>query len=106
MGEAKRRKKLDPNYGSSNVLKDACQHIDDLLLQQARMDSDTETIFSLFTNKDRGCTDIELELLQKEIPLRYQGKNFTLWVLPKKYAHLPAEQAFNHFVPINMNGAI
>lgn len=102
MGEAKRRKKLDPNYRKSNVLKDACQHIDDFLLQQAGMGSDIETVFSFFTNKDRGCTAVELELLQREIPVRYQGNNFSMWVLPQKYAHLPAEKALNHFVPINV----
>lgn len=101
MGEAKRRKKLDPNYGSSNVLKDICQHIDGLLLSRAQIDSDAETIFSLFTNKDRGCTDLELELLQREIPLRYQDLNITILILPKKYAHLPAEKALDYFVPLN-----
>ena len=58
--------------------------------------------FSLFTNKDRGCTEQELELLQKEIPLLYQGKTFTIWVLPRKYAHLPAETALDYFVPVSV----
>ena len=101
MGEAKRRKKLDPNYGSSNVLKDVCQLCDDLLLQQAQSGEDAETTIFLFTNKDRGCNDLELELLQKEIPLRYQDLNTTVLVLPKKYAHLPAELALDYFVPLN-----
>ena len=105
MGEAKRRKKLDPNYGKSNVLKNACQHIDDLLLQKEQMDLDAGNIFSLFTNKDRGCTEQELELLKKEIPLLYQGKSFTIWVLPKKYAHLPAESALDYFVPVSVGMA-
>ena len=100
MGEAKRRKKLDPNYGKSNVLKDACRFIDDLLLQNPQMEEGN--IFSLFTNKDRGCTEQELEILQKEIPLLYQGKSFTIWVLPRKYAHLPAETALDYFVPVSV----
>ncbi len=33
MGEAKRRQKLDPNFGKSNVLGNACRHIDELLFQ-------------------------------------------------------------------------
>lgn len=102
MEEAKRRKKLDLNHGKSNVLKNACQHIDALLLQLAQIDLAQETIFSLFTNQDRGCTKQELKLLQKEIPVLYQGQKFTLWVLPKKYAHLPVEKALNYFVPISI----
>lgn len=101
MGEAKRRKKFDPNYGKSNILKNVCQHIDSFLLQSASTDDD-RTIFSLFTNKDRGCTEQEIELLKKEIPSLYQGKKFSLWVLPKKSAHLPVEKALNHFVRISI----
>ena len=107
MGEAKRRKKLlgseyGSNYGKSKVLKYACQHIDDLLLQIRKSNWNQEAIFSLFTNNDRGCTKEELKLLEKEIPKRYEGKKFTIWVLPKKYAHLPVDKALNYFVPIEI----
>ncbi len=100
MGEAKRRKKLDPNYGKSNPLKDACRMIDDFLSKNPQMDE--ESHFLLFTNKDRGCTEQEIDMLQKEIPLRYQGKRFTTWVLPKEYADLPAESALDYFVPVSV----
>ena len=102
MGEAKRRKKLDPNYGKSNLLKNVCRHIDSLLLQQAQTDLAQENIFSLFTNEDRGCTEQELEMIEKEIPQKYQGQDFTIWVLPKKYAQLPVEEALKYFVPISV----
>ncbi len=100
MGEAKRRKKLDPNYGKSNPLKDACRLIDDFLDQNPQMDEESYVL--LFTNKDRGCTEQEIEMLRKEIPLRYEGKRFTIWVLPKEYAHLPPEEGFDYFVPVSV----
>ena len=100
MGEAKRRKKLDPNYGKSNPLKDACRMIDDFLSKNPQMDEDSH--FLLFTNKERGCTEKEIEILQKEIPLRYEGKCFMFGILPQKYAHLPAEEALDYFVPISV----
>jgi hypothetical protein len=101
MGEAKRRRQLDPNYGQSNVLQNACEHIDELLSQPAQIDEDT-AIFSLFTNRDRGCSEKEIQLLQTQIPLLYQDKKFTLLVLPKKYASKPVEQALDYFVPIEV----
>lgn len=102
MGEAKRRKLLDPNYGKSHVLDNACKHIDDLLIQLEKTQEDRETIFSLFTNNDRGCDDDELELLQTTIPLLYHNESFTIWVLPKKYASASVERAFPHFVPLHV----
>ena len=45
MGEAKRRKQLDPNYGKSNVVENACQHIDDLLIQQEKTLGDSSFYF-------------------------------------------------------------
>jgi hypothetical protein len=45
MGEAKRRRQLDPNYGKSNVLKNASEHIDELLSQQVQVDENT-AVFS------------------------------------------------------------
>lgn len=100
MGEAKRRKRLDPNYGKSNPLRDAYQMIDNFFSQNSP--GDRECTFLLFTNQDRGCTEEEIEMLRKEIPLRYQSQNFTIWILPKKYAHLSAEEAFNHFVSVSV----
>lgn len=101
MGEAKRRQQKDPNYGKSNVLKNACEHIDELLSQQAQVSSDT-VIFSLFTNRDRGCSPQEIQLLQTQIPLLYQAHSFTLMVLPKQYASKPVEIAIDYFVPIEV----
>jgi hypothetical protein len=101
MGEAKRRRQLDPNYGKSNVLKNACEHINELLSQQVQINQDT-AVFSLFTNRDRGCSEKEIQLLQTQIPLLYQQQNFTLWVLPQKYADKPVEQALDYFVPIEV----
>ena len=57
---------------------------------------DQENHFLLFTNKDRGCTEQEIDILQKEIPLLDQGKRFTTWVLTKEYADLPAESALDY----------
>jgi hypothetical protein len=101
MGEAKRRRQLDPNYGKSNVLENACEHINELLSQQVQIDEDT-AVFSLFTNHDRGCSEKEIQLLQTQIPLLYQQQNFTLWVLPNQYASKPVEQALDYFVPIEV----
>ena len=101
MGEAKRRKTLDLNYGQSNVLKDACKFIDNYLQKHEQLGS-KDSLFMIYTNKDRGCTQQEINSLQKEIPSLYQGRNFQLFILPKKYAHLPAEKALNHFVLISV----
>ena len=98
MGEAKRRKKLDPNYGKSNPLKGACRLIDDFLSQNPHRYEESYVL--LFTNKERGCTEQEIEMLRKEIPSLYEGKRFTVRVLPKEYANLPPKQALNYFVHI------
>jgi hypothetical protein len=98
VGEAKRRQKLDPNYGKPNVLKNACQHIDELLFQLEQTDSDEVTVFSLFTNDERGCSEDEIELLQSTIPLFYHNQNFTVWLLPQQYASLPPEKALDYFI--------
>lgn len=101
MGESKRRQQLDPNYGTSNVLRHACLHIDDLLRQQDTQPPDT-TIFSLFTNDDRGCSEEEFQLLKTELPKLYRDKQFTIWILPRKYASLPINQAIHHFFPFHV----
>jgi hypothetical protein len=101
VGEAKRRQKLDPNYGTSNALYHACQHINDLLRQQ-EIQSPGTTIFSLFTNDDRGCSEQELQFLKIKLPQLYQGKKFTIWILPKQYASLSIEEAFEHFIPLKV----
>ncbi len=105
MGEAARRKKLAPNYGKfdplkSKVLKNAIKLIDKNLSQIEKSGKTPGTLLILFTNKDRGCNEQELEMLEKEIPKLYEGKNFTLCVLPQKYASLPAEEALDYFVPV------
>lgn len=100
MGEAKRRQKLDPNYGKPHVLKNACQHVDELLFQQEQTDPDEVTIFSLFTNNDRGCSEEEIDFLRSTIPLLYHNQSFTVWLLPQQYASLPLEKSFEHFLPL------
>nr|MDJ0718644.1 hypothetical protein [Prochloraceae cyanobacterium] len=78
----------------------ACRVIDDFLLKNPQMDEKSYVL--LFTNKERGCTEQEIEMLKKEIPSLYQGKRFTIWVLPKEYANLPAKEALNYFVKIGV----
>ena len=102
MGEAKRRKQLDPDFGQSNVLRNACKHIDDLLLQQEKTQSEPVSIFSLFTNNDRGCDDDELDLLQSTIPSYYHNESFTVWILPKKHASSNVQEALPYFVPLHI----
>jgi hypothetical protein len=100
VGEAKRRQKLDPNYGKSNVLDRACQHVDELLFQLEQIDPDEVTVFSLFSDDDRGCSEDDIDLLQSTIPLFYHNHNFTIWLLPQQFASLPLEEAFEHFIPL------
>lgn len=100
VGEAKRRQKLDPNYGKPNVLKNACQHIDELLFRQEQTDPDEVTIFSLFTNNDRGCSEEEIDFLRSTIPLLYHNQSFTVWLLPQQYASLSLEKSFEYFLPL------
>jgi hypothetical protein len=102
VGEAKRRQKLDPNFGKSNVLGNACQHVDELLFQLEQTDPDEVTVFSLFTNDDRGCSEQEFQFLKMKLPQFYQGKKFTIWILPKQYASLSLEEAFEHFIPLKV----
>ena len=102
MGEAKRRKTLDPNYGKSNMVENARRCIKNAFLEQRNLE-ETDQLYILFTNKDRGCTPEQIEELKKEIPKRYQSKKFNLMILPQEYAHLPPEKALAHFVYININ---
>ena len=100
VGEAKRRQKLDPSYGQTKIVRNACQYIDAMLREQKKRGWTQRKLFCMFTNQDRGCTKQELELLGKEIPKRYQGREVDFWALPEKYVDLPTEEALNHYVPI------
>ena len=82
MGFAKRRQKLDPSYGQTKIVRNACQYIDAMLREQKKRGWTQRKLFCMFTNQDRGCTKQELELLGKEIPKRYQGREVDFWALP------------------------
>lgn len=102
MGEAKRRQKLDSNFGKTNIVQKACQFIDAQLRKRKKKGTAKQMLFCVFSNDELGCTEEELKLLEKEIPKRYQNQKISFWVLPKKYAHLNTEEACNHFVPVQM----
>ena len=99
MGEAKRRKKLNPNYGQSNILENVKREI-----RNAFLDSQTPKegalLLIIYTNRERGCTEQEIKLLQEKVPELYKEKKFTLLVLPKKYAKLPVDEAIPYLVTI------
>jgi hypothetical protein len=110
MGEAKRRKKLDPNYGHSNALSGACKLIDTYLStrnQPSRslqeMSNQADSIFLIFSNNERGCSEEEIKLLKVKIPQLYQGENFRFYVLPKKFANVPTESALKHLEMISVS---
>lgn len=102
MGEAKRRQKLDPDYGKSNIVQNACRYIDSALLEKRKKNWTQEQIVCVFTNQELGCTNEELKLLQKEIPRRYENQEMSFWVLPENCANLPEEKAskLDYFIPI------
>lgn len=104
MGEAKRRAKLDPNFSRTKIVQNAYKYIDKMLQEQQRRGWTERKLFCMFTNQDRGCTKQELELLEKEIPRRYRGREVYFWVLPKEYVglDLPKEEVLNYFVPIEI----
>lgn len=102
VGEAKRRQKLDPSYGQTKIVRNACNFIDNLWLEKKKKGWSQDVPCFVFTNKDRGCTVKEIELLEKEIPKRYKNHEMLFWALPQEYAHLPPEEALNYFVQIDV----
>jgi hypothetical protein len=103
VGEAKRRQNEDPEYGKPNIVKNACQYINSVLLEKRRKNWTQEQIVCVFTNQELGCTDEEIALLKKEIPRRYENQKLSFWILPEKYANLSKEKAsiLNHLVCIH-----
>ncbi len=66
MGEAKRRKLKDPNYGRySQAAKKAIEALLVRLKEHIRVDSSGQPILAVSDNKLRGYSQIEIEELKK-----------------------------------------
>lgn len=100
MGESKRRKKNDPNYGKFNIVAKVCEYLDNFFIEQ--FNYKYENTFAVFTNNDRGCKSDEIDLIKLQIPRIYKDRNFTLWILPQEYAFRPVHNSFNKLIPINI----
>ena len=94
MGESKRRKLLDPNYGQTRSYQAAIREINSL------SSSSEDTTLIIFTNKDKGCTEEEIKILKNRIPKKYENSNkkFVLAILPKKFANKPLMELLDNLV--------
>lgn len=110
MGEAKRRKALDPNFGqppfpkpsSGDVLKSACKLIRSHLSNHKEQGLGQIVMLIVFTNNECGCTDAQIKLLIDQIPQIFLGESFTLFVLHENFAGLPDDKMLEGFIPIKV----
>ena len=80
MGEARRRREKDTNFGKPNIIKSAIKFTNRMLRQCKRTD---QFPVICFTNNNQGCNDQDILLLKDKIPQIFASEELIFFALPE-----------------------